>query len=88
MTEHDMEQVLEEVFGSSEEMHLDGIGAVRIISARPFGNRMLTLNKGMTLSVEWDEECEDDDGKPVEETYRADFQLIITKSSNNIRKTR
>jgi hypothetical protein len=84
MTERDMEDVLAEMLNERNEVDI-GFGPVRVTHARAFGSRMLTLNRGVTLEVEWEEEIEPDgdpepDGPKVE-TQRAEFQLIIHRGS-------
>lgn len=82
MTERDMENVLTDMLSEVGEVDI-GFGPVRVVHATAFGSRMLTLNRGVTLEVEWEEEVDHeniDSTGPKVETFREKFQLVVHKA--------
>ena len=83
MTEKDAEDVLVELLENTEEVDI-GYGPVRVVSAHGFGSRMLTMNRGLTVTLEWEEEVEREEGDegPNTEMYCEEFQLVVHATGN------
>lgn len=80
MTERDMENVLTDMLSEVGEVDV-GFGPVRVVHATAFGSRMLTLNRGVTFEVEWEEESDENtDEGPKFKTIREKFQLVVHKA--------